>query len=439
MLRTISLSIFLLLTPILSAQVWDSLGAGASGPIYTLYWQSANNSLLVGGAFTSIGQTNAANLANWENGNWQSPGLFNDTVHALLSLDNLLFAGGGFTQVNGQVSNGLAQRINGQWQPISGIDNGSVTALQGYENGVAIGGTFTTINGQSFSHIALWNGATWEPLGSGLNGPVEAMATLNNELYAAGNFTQAGTTTVNGMARWNGAAWEAVPGIDFGKNGGAIHSLTVWFGRLYAGGCFDSLSNKAANNIALFDGQQWFPLGDGTNDCVYALKGLDDLYIGGAFTLAGGEAHGRLAKWTGSSWTSAQGDFDGPVYALEGSSSQLFVAGQFTTVANDKGVFTVNNIARFDFTTGIDNPLTKGGLNIFPNPATTQIAIATPPTLVRFTILLIDMQGRPVLRHEVGQPGTTVITVDHLPAGVYLLHVLEDNIRQASGRLVLTR
>lgn len=423
-----------------SAQVWDSLGKGVNAPIYTLHLEVASNTLWAGGAFTQAGSNGGGFLSIWRNGSWQVEGNPNDTVRSIIEVDNVPFVGGDFTQIGGVNTNGFGQLFNGAWQPLgSSIDNGEVTDLQIYDNGVAVGGTFQSINGQSFKHIGLWTINGWQPLGAGLNGPVTTMAALNDELYVAGDFTQAGGIGVEGIAKWNGAQWVAVPGATFGTSGGAIHSLEVWFGRLYAGGCFDSINTKAAHNIALFDGLQWFPLGDGTNGCVYAMEGLPDLYVGGDFSAAGGKNRLRLAKWTGSAWGDAGGDFDGPVLALDGSNSQLFVAGDFSTVTSDKGQYPVNHIARLDFTTGIDNPANNTALRLFPNPASDQVFISTPPTLAQFTILLTDMAGRTVKQHQVNQPGTANVSVTDLPNGMYLLHVLEDNIRQASGRLVIAR
>lgn len=441
MLRPILLSIILYLLPFgVSAQIWDSLNAGTNGPVYSIHLEVANNALWVGGGFTQAGSNGGAYLSLWRNGNWQAEGNPNDTVRSIIEVDDVPFVGGDFTQLGGNSTNGFAQLFNGNWQPLgSAIDNGTVTALQIYDNGIAVGGTFQSVNGQTFNHIGLWNINGWQPLGAGLNGPVRAMASLNDELYVAGDFTQAGNLTVEGFAKWNGAQWVAIPGATFGANGGTVQSLEVWFGRLYAGGCFDSIDNKEAHNIALFDGLQWFPLGDGTSGCVYAMEGLPDLYVGGDFTEAGGEPRQRLAKWTGSAWGDAGGNFDGPIYDLDGSNSQLFVAGSFGQVSNDKGQFNVNNIARLDFTTGIDILPLQSGLRVYPNPAQDQVFIATPPTLVQFTVLLTDMTGRTLLQHEVSQPGIATIPVRDLPTGLYLLHVLEDNVRQATGRLVIAR
>ncbi len=441
MVRTLTILIFFCFPVLAQAQVWDSLESGVNAPVYALHLESSTNQLWVGGAFTTADQQNLPYLAKWNNNSWSSVGTPDDTVLAVLEVDDVPYLGGAFSQMEGQAANGFAQRQGSNWAPIGNpLDGGTVRALQSYNNGIVVAGDFTQVGGQNVNHIAFWDGSIWTPLGQGLNGPVKALAALNGNLYAAGDFTAASGVAVEGLARWNGVQWEAVPGTNFGNQGGSIHDLEVWYGRLYAGGCFDTIDNQAAHNIALFDGQGWFPLSAGTDDCVFALEGLTELYVGGDFsTVDSTMPAGRLAKWDGGQWTAGEGDFNGPIFTMEGNASQLYVAGDFSAVTSDRGTLPVNHITRLDFTTGIDRIPAASGLRLFPNPATTQVTLATPPTLTQFTILLTDLSGRLMSTHFIQQPGTTTLSVAHLPNGVYLIHLMEDNVRQASGRLVVAR
>jgi hypothetical protein len=76
-------------------------------------------------------------------------------------------------------------------------------------------------------------------------------------------------------------------------------------GALIAGGNFTTAGGLPANNIALWDGTSWSPLGAGTNGRVYALHVLPngDVIAAGQFSNAGGVPAQGVARWNGSAWT----------------------------------------------------------------------------------------------------------------------------------------
>jgi hypothetical protein len=68
------------------------------------------------------------------------------------------------------------------------------------------------------------------------------------------------------------------------------------------GGGFELANGLSVNNIARWDGTQWFPLGLGTSPgnvhAVTALKVIgDDLFVGGSFTGIGDTKTAYFAKW----------------------------------------------------------------------------------------------------------------------------------------------
>ncbi|MDD4051809.1 MAG: hypothetical protein PHR28_07930 [candidate division Zixibacteria bacterium] len=77
-----------------------------------------------------------------------------------------------------------------------------------------------------------------------------------------------------------------------------VNALTVYDGRLIAGGYFTTASGVAASMIATFDGSRWSPLGSGTDASVNALTVYDGkLIAGGWFTIAGNKVAAYLAAW----------------------------------------------------------------------------------------------------------------------------------------------
>src|SRR5207245_1015660 len=78
--------------------------------------------------------------------------------------------------------------------------------------------------------------------------------------------------------------------------------------KLVVGGHFTSAGGNSANYIAMWYGDNIFPvwenLGSGFNGEVYALTEQNSmLYAGGYFTMAGGVSTGRIAMWDGNTWT----------------------------------------------------------------------------------------------------------------------------------------
>ncbi len=69
---------------------------------------------------------------------------------------------------------------------------------------------------------------------------------------------------------------------------------------LYVGGLFTNIAGTPANNIARWDGANWFPLGSGldNNVDVLATDGRN-LYVGGSFIMAGGKSSYHFAVWYG--------------------------------------------------------------------------------------------------------------------------------------------
>jgi hypothetical protein len=181
-------------------------------------------------------------------------------------------------------------------------------------------------------------------------------------LYAGGTFQTAGGTVVNRIAKLNGNQWLSLAGGAEATNG-AVWAMTGfddgsgW--SLFVGGDFGILGGVEVNHIGRWDGQQWFPLGEGTNATIRgAMAVFDDgsgpaLYVGGDFTMAGGQPASGIAKWDGQAWSPVGGGMGGEfksVRALvvfdDGTGPALYVGGSFETA----GGVTVNGTARWDGT-----------------------------------------------------------------------------------------
>jgi len=230
------------------------------------------------------------------------------TIHATPS-DVVI--SGSFVFISRVRMNGIARGRIGAWQPLgSGLQNGSVWAIASLRNGdIIAAGTFTSIGGVSANRVARWNGSTWSPLGTGLgqglSGSVSALAVLaNDHVVAAGDFLQAGGQSVNNVALWNGSSWMPM-GAGFDET---LTSLAILpDGEVVAGGV-----RSIARNVPMlgrWNGSTWLPFPSPPDGAIFELAALPngDLLVAGSSQHAGGILSPHIARWNGSGWIAVPG------------------------------------------------------------------------------------------------------------------------------------
>jgi hypothetical protein len=212
--------------------------------------------------------------------------------------------------------------------------------------------------------ISTWDGQSWhDSLALSItpqNAPIQGIASIGGALHLYGGFAGINGSTAHGMARWNGSAWESVglpagsmvvgasefrgepyallvtgtlPDIGYYRdvtvmmrrhvgvwnqlgdfrsgdvrdtgthlpNPGIIDVMVPSKEGLYVGGWFDSVGGKPMNNMAMWNGSTFTPVGNGSAIEVSSMQALDGrLYAAGEFG-AGGPA---MAYWDGTSWSS---------------------------------------------------------------------------------------------------------------------------------------
>ncbi len=185
----------------------------------------------------------------------------------------------------------------------------------------------------------------------GLSGDVYAIAVSGSNVYVGGSFTTVGGISANNIARWDGNQWYTLGGGPQNGVSGPVLAITVAGSDLYVGGAFGMAGGAPANNIARWNGSTWFPLANGanigTNNSVatVAVSG-SNVYAGGDFTTAGGVSASHVARWDGSKWFAlGSGVTTGAtVKAIAVSGSNVYVGGTFVTA----GGITANHIAQWD-------------------------------------------------------------------------------------------
>jgi hypothetical protein len=164
------------------------------------------------------------------------------------------------------------------------------------------------------------------------NGTVYALLEYKGELYAGGNFKIAGGKVVNNIARWNGKEWFPVgAGIE-----GNVTSFCIYKDELYVGGGFTKAGETSATNIAKWNGESWSSVGGGTDSDIEDLAVYkDELYAAGDFTQAGPALVKHIAKWNGTTWTPAGHGVHTDLYSLVEFGGELHAGGAFVAKAGE--------------------------------------------------------------------------------------------------------
>ena len=303
-----------------SQGAWSPLQTGANDWVFAL--ASQDNSVIVGGWFTSVSGTSTAGMASWSGSAWQSlasswtdaPGCGNgfQVVYGLAATDDTVFAGGCFGSINGVPSQSISAYSGGTWSSMHGGLTQGFNGQQAWVNDLAmqddtliVGGNFT-IPGSQAGSIAAWSDDTWRPLGSGANDSVSAVAVRGSHVFASGSFTQMGGTSASGIAQWDGSGWSALgPGLDGAGEAIAIDDTR---GLLYVGGTFTGSGSTSLSSVAVWDFgvDEWIPFRWGAGSGDVGIGGLNALalddsvvYAGGSFSDAGGDTRADyVARWS---------------------------------------------------------------------------------------------------------------------------------------------
>ena len=105
-----------------------------------------------------------------------------------------------------------------------------------------------------------------------------AAGSMTFSLVTAGTFTEAGGIPANNIARWDGTEWYSMGQGLLGEFFTQVFDLVVFDGDLIAGGWFNQAGGQPAGNLARWDGANWYDMGNW-------LVGVDLIRVGLVFGL----------------------------------------------------------------------------------------------------------------------------------------------------------
>lgn len=174
------------------ARVLAPISKGTNGNVFTMKVSKNNMKLFVGGSFTMVDSTTAAN-----------------------SIAYLLELGGNY-----------------YWYPLGNGVNGVVNAICEHDNKIFVGGEFPTAGTLPVNNVAFYDGANWMDAGC-IYGVVYDLVEFNGTLYSAGDFDVCTAPSEVNFARWSNGIWQQIMGIN-----GWVNTMEVVDTNLFLGGKF---------------------------------------------------------------------------------------------------------------------------------------------------------------------------------------------------------
>jgi hypothetical protein len=170
--------------------------------------------------------------------------------------------------------------------------------------------------------ISAWDGVHWQFVGGRFSGSVQSFGIHHSQLVAGGQFTACGSTTLNGVALFDGDEWQPLgPGLT--ASGGAVLALASFNGDLYAGGTM-------AGGIKRWTGSTWSDIAGWSGARVDQLAVFNgELIVASTSDLGGYPA----VRWNGSTWTPFPDlgrSHEGVPVALYAETDRLYLAGPCT-------------------------------------------------------------------------------------------------------------
>ncbi len=345
------------------AQVLNTAFCQTNGSVYAVAIDSVNNTVYIGGSFTSVcGQPRtrlaAMNLTTGALRPWNPTA--NNDVRTMYVHKNALYIGGMFTLISG------SSRINGakfyipsgtltSWAPAITTPF-IVYSIAAKDNKVYLGGSFllTIGTGQNLCELDTSNASATAWPAALLNGTVYSVAVDGNSLYVGGTYTNIGSSGINYISKFYlGTGVPTLTSWDVLADQ-FVTSVLPMGDNVYIGGKFAFFNGIPRISIACADSSTAVPTGwdpgcDGQpnkliyrNGVIYALSN--------SFSLIGGKARnfiGAVDVTTGvaTRWEVFAGS---SLYDFATTSSQIYIGGAMNSILgqprNNFAVVCINPI-----------------------------------------------------------------------------------------------
>jgi hypothetical protein len=186
----------------------------------------------------------------------------------------------------------------------------------------------------------------WSGFYLGPSFDVRTMTVYDGRLIAGGDFTQIAGEPIPYLAAWDGEKWSALGN----GPGGEIRAVTVYQGDLIAAGYINDHGNAFRKFVVRWNGSEWSNIGGAFDASIWCLAVFgDDLIAGGYFHTVEADSCAGVARWDGTAWRSMGGGLadaseSSSIWALGVCDGSLYAGGHFT----HSGPSAVSGIARWN-------------------------------------------------------------------------------------------
>lgn len=294
-------------------------------------------------------------IIRWDGKNWRIIGsgignVFFDQSPSIAMFDDdgeglhtkKMFVGGAISMpsMGGMFMGSMVRFDDPEWRPIlgDGLSSGSffpqpttineiATAPMGTDTDIAlyVTGSFLAAGSAPCAGVAKYQGGSWSSISNDFSVWPEAVMTVKSnsvsghDLILGGGFKEISGTKAENIAAWDGISWRPLGGGLGGDQFSSVRSLASYDPDgpgamprcIVAAGSFNRSGDTVLNNIAIWDGERWLPLGAGSESAPYGLAVFDDdgdgpdsetLFAAGSFSVEGDPEPAYLAQWNGVYW-----------------------------------------------------------------------------------------------------------------------------------------
>lgn len=433
-------------------------GLGFNGSVFAIEIQN-DGKILVGGDFTEYNGNSSRPYLLRLNANGTLDNTFNANVNsAVLAIEtdnNDIYIGGVFSTVGGVSRNCLAKLTSSGTLVTaftSQIENGGVVnSIKNLSSGaIFVAGLFDYAPNSIIKNsliVTKQNGNAQILVGHPgfndviINTAVDFDGNANGDtlIVCTGLFTEMYGSVASGIGRMKFRAANNLPVNDspnfnsgVGFNLIARASAILSDNKMVVTGLFDSYKGINSPKIAKINN-------DGTIDNSFTSPFSTGLYsgnaievdaegyivVGGSFMDGGNQANLYRLNPSGQIDAAFNPAGTGPndlvnIMAWQ-ADGKLLVGGSFTQY---NGI-SYNGIVRLNYTTTVSVPESENELvmNVFPNPASSELNIQLPDYCTQAVVKLIDLAGRVVILKEVTDTNLSSLDIAELQSGIYLLNV----------------
>ena len=465
MIRILLIILLLQCNHIASAQNWVALDGGLSsgGSVTTLFEDTSNNVLIVGGRFNVVGNDSMRGIACWDGQNWfpcyddvdRGLGNYPANVWSITRYNGDLIIAGAFTKLGDSLVPFLGKWNGIRWEKIGNVSpNSPILRTFEWNNELYVVGSFDSIGNQAINNIAKWNGTTWSTVANnyvfGTGGRIDGGCVYNGTLFISGFFDDPFGNTCR-LAYLSGNTWVFLPNLLTGGTS-FVNEMQIYNNELYIAGLFYQNNQTPSTSIIRYDGNTWRDVGGGPDYILNPYPAVKDLYVhnnklyaAGNFESMGGVPCLGYAIWDGLNWCGIGDTFSvnvgfsgtGLICAFR---SDLIVASGFTYINSD----TIYGIAKWiggnyvdtcGNTTSISELLIDQELVVYPNPADDVVTFGGLNAAETNTLEIINMHGQ--IMHTIsGKFSEYIFNVRTLPEGLYAIRV-SNHKRTITGKLVI--